>query len=244
MDGHPNRLRVDKPALRELIGFGKWIFVSSAVGVFAANGDRLLLGGFVDSHVLGLYSIAALIVGAFEGGMAKLFATVALPALSEVAREDPSRLREVFYRLRVPGDLLLLFLVGLLFAAGHLLVDLLYDPRYAAAGGMLQVLGLSLFVVRYVVAQQLYLALGRPKFVTVVSVVRFVSLYALVPCLYFLAGTQGAIWGIALHALATVPFIYYFNGQLGLNDFRLEVMVLVALPAGYVLGLALIRVLG
>ena len=239
MSGHPNQFRWEKNALRELIGFGKWIFVSSAVYVLTFQGDRLLLGGFVEADVLGFYVIAALIVRAMDSGMSRLFRTVSLPALSEIARNDPSRLREVYYKLRVPGDLLLLFLTGLLFAAGQLLIDLLYDPRYSAAGGMLQVLALSLFAVRYGVAHQIYLAVGIPRYLAVINVVRFVSLYVLVPPLYYLGGTQAAIWGIALHELATVPFVYRFNAKLGLNDIRRELMVLVALPVGFLCGYAL-----
>jgi O-antigen/teichoic acid export membrane protein len=239
MSGHPNRFRLEKRSFRELISFGKWIFVSSAAGVLAANGDRLLLGGFVDAHLLGLYAIAALIIGAVERTLNRLFISVSLPALSEIARNDPARLREVYYRLRMPGDLLLLFLMGLLFEAGQLLIDLLYDSRYSAAGGMLQVLALSLFSVRYEVARQLYLALGLPHYGTIISLVRLVSLCALVPALYYLAGMQAAIWGIALHALATVPFFYAFNARLGLNDFRREFVVLWALPAGFLCGSAL-----
>lgn len=239
MSGHRNRFRWEKNALRELIGFGKWIFASSAVGVFAAHGDRLLLGGFVEAEVLGLYAIATLIVGAIANGINRIFGTVSLAAFSEIARNDPSRLREVYYRFRVPGDLLLLFLAGLLFAAGRLVIDLLYDPRYSAAGGMLEVLALSLFMVRYELARQMYLALGNPRYGAVISVVQFVSLYTLVPSLYFLAGMQAMIWGIALHALATLPFFHGFNARLGLNDMRRELAVLAALPIGFLLGSAL-----
>lgn len=244
LSGHRNRFRWEKNALRELIGFGKWIFVSSAAYVLAANGDRLLLGGLVDAHVLGLYAIAMLIIGSIEGGMSKLFSAVSLPAFSEIARSDPSRLREVYYKLRVPSDLLLLFLAGLFFAAGQLVIDLLYDPRYAAAGGILQILALWLFTARYSVAHQIYLAVGMPRYWAVINIVRFISLYTLVPLGYYLAGTQGAIWCIALHALATVPFVFGLNARLGLNDFRRELLVLVALPIGYLCGSALILLRG
>jgi O-antigen/teichoic acid export membrane protein len=239
MSGHPNRFRSEPAALRELIGFGKWIFASSAVGILAINGDRLLLGGFVDGHVLGLYAIAILMVGSIEGLLSRLFATVSLPALSEIARDDPSRLREVYYRQRVPSDLLLLFVAGLLFAAGHIVIDLLYDPRYAEAGGMLQILALSLFTVRYGIAHQIYLAVGMPRCLAVINAVRFVSLFTVVPVLYYAWGLQAALWGIALHGLATVPFVYYFNANLRINDFGRELMVLPALPLGYLCGAAL-----
>jgi len=239
MSGHRNRFRFEKRALRELAEFGKWIFASSAVGVLAFNGDRILLGGLVDAHVLGLYAIAVLIVSAIESALQRLFVTVSLPALSEIARDDPSRLHEVYYKLRVPADLLLLFVMGLLFAAGQLLIDLLYDPRYSAAGGFLQILVLSLFTVRYGVAAQIYLALGITRYVAIINIVRFISLYTLVPALYYVVGTRAVIWGIALHSLAIVPFIYAFNARLGLIDFRRELLVLVALPLGFLCGSAL-----
>jgi len=239
MRGHPNRLRWEKDALRELIGFGKWAFVSSVFTVLAANGDRLMLGGLVEADVLGMYAIAALIVGAIEGGLLGLFGAISLPALSEIARNDPSRLRKVYYKLRVPGDLVLLFLAGLLFATGQLVIDVLYDPRYSAAGRMLQVLALSLITARYVVAYQIYLAVGKPRYLAMINVVRCASLFALVPSLYHFGSTQAAIWGIALHGLAMVPFVLGFNARLGVNDWRRELLVLIALPAGYLCGSAI-----
>lgn len=238
MGGHPNRFRWDKSALRELVGFGKWIFISSAVYVLAVNGDRILLGGFVDARMLGLYVIAASMIGALEGAFGRLLNVVCLPVFSEIARNDESRLRAAYYKMRVPGDLALLFAGGLLYACGHLLIDLLYDQRYVAAGAMLQILALSLVVVRYGVAHQIYLALGLPRNLAIINGVRLFSLYALVPALYYLAGLQAAIWAIALHGIPTVMVIFAMNAKLGLNDFRRETLVLVAVPAGYFCGLA------
>jgi len=237
--GRPNRFRLERKALRELIGFGKWIFLSSAVGILAINGDRILLGAYVDARTLGLYAIAILIAGAVEGLLSRLFATVSLPALSEVARTNPERLRDTYYKLRVPGDLMLLFIAGLLFASGAMVIDLLYDPRYTAAGPMLQILALALFTARFGVAHQIYLAVGVPRHLATINAVRFVALFTLVPALFHFGGLQAAIWGIALHGLATLPFIFYFNARLGLNDLRREALVLLALPAGYFTGYAL-----
>jgi O-antigen/teichoic acid export membrane protein len=239
MSGHSNRLRWEKAALGELVGFGKWIFISSAVGVFAVNGDRLLLGGLAEVEAFGLYTIAALIVSTVASGLNRIFLTVSLAALSETARTAPSRLREVYYWFRMPADIVLLFLSGLLFSAGQLLIDLLYDRRYAGAGGILEVLSLSLIMVRYELARQNYIALGVPYYGTVISAVRFASLYVSVPLLYRLGGMQAAIWGIALHELATLPFILAFNARFGLNDFRREAVVLAVFPAGYLCGAAL-----
>jgi O-antigen/teichoic acid export membrane protein len=244
MKGHPNRFRVEKAALGELMGFGKWIIVSSVLSVLAANGDRLILGGIIDVRVLGVYSIAALIAAAIEGAMGRLVVSVGLPALSEIARNEPSRLREVYYKIRIPGDLMMLFVAGLLYASGQLLIDFLYDARYAEAGGMLQILGFSLIAVRYRIAHQMYLALGKPRYLALINVVRCVALFTLLPILYYIGGLHAALWGIALHALTTVPLIHYYNAGLGLNDYRRELVVLLALPAGYLCGTVLNMVLG
>ena len=236
MKGHRNRFRWDKNTFNELIHFGTWIFASSVLSVLAGNGDLLLLGAFVEADVMGLYAIAVLMIGAIGGGLTRLFAAVLLPALSEIVRNDPSKLRAVYYKLRVPFDLLLLFLAGLLFAAGQMIIDLLYDPRYAGAGAMLQILALSFVATRYQVAKQVYLAVGKPQYLVAIHLIVFVSLYALVPLLYHIAGLQAAIWGIALHELAGLPLFFIFNSRLGLNDYRRELAMLVALPAGWLCG--------
>lgn len=239
MPGHTNRPRWDREAFREILDFGKWVFASSAVFVLAFTGDRLLLGGLVDAGTLGLYAIAALMIRAIEGVLNKLYTSVSLPALSEVARQEPWRLKDIYYKLALPADALLLFLLGLLFVSGRVLIDVLYDPRYAQAGEMLEVLALSLFAVRYGGALQVYVAAGVPRYLTVINVVRFAALYSLVPLAFHLGGTRAAIWGIALHSLVSVPFVYYFNARLRINDLRRELVVVPALLLGVGCGIAL-----
>jgi len=238
MRGRRGRLRWEPRALGELMNFGKWIFASSALYVLAVYGDRLLLGALVDTDTLGLYAIALLIVGAVDMALGRLTQTVSLPALAEIARDNPSKLREVYYKLRTPGDLALLFLLGLLFLAGQEVIDLLYDPRYAAAGPMLEVLALSLFTSRYGVANQIYVALGTPRAQAIVNAVRCAALYILLAVLFWLGGLRVALWGIALHGLATLPMVFWFNARLGLNDWRREALLLGALPVGLACGAA------
>jgi hypothetical protein len=86
--------------------------------------------------------------------------------------------------------------------------------------------------------------LAIPRYLALLNVVEFVSLFSVVPVLYYLAGTQGAIWGMALNGMIAIPFIFIFNARLGLNDFRRELMVLVALPAGWLCGFALNQIVG
>ena len=46
-------LRGSAAALKEIIGFGKWIFLGTAFFFFASQADRLILGKLVTFTVLG-----------------------------------------------------------------------------------------------------------------------------------------------------------------------------------------------
>lgn len=236
LPGQGNRLAWDREALHEIVAFGKWVFVSSFVGVFALYADRIVLGGLVQADVLGQFAIASTIVGAVQGVFMKLYGTVVMPALSETVRLDRTRLREVYYRLRVPTDLALLFCTGLLAATGKLVIALLYDRRYGDAGWMLEILALSLVWVRYFASQQLYVALGEPKYVAFLNFARFVAVFAALFAGFWLGGVEGAIWAFALHQIVNALMTYRFNARLKMNDFTRELAVLIALPAGYGVG--------
>jgi O-antigen/teichoic acid export membrane protein len=239
LPGERNRFGWDPKALGEIVAFGKWVFFSSFVGVFALYADRLVLGGLVQASVLGQFAIASTIVGAVQGVFQKLYATVVMPALSETARNDRPRLREVFYRLRVPTDLALLFVAGVLAASGKLVIGILYDHRYGDAGWMLQILALSLVWVRYGASQQLYVALGEPKYVAFLNFARSFAVFAALFVGFRLGGVAGAIWAFSLHQIVNGLMTYYFNASLKLNDFKRELLVLVALPVGYGVGLCI-----
>ena len=236
LPGAANRLAWDTASLKEIVAFGKWIFASSFIGVFALYADRIVLGGLVTPSLLGQFAIAATLVGAVQGVFAKLYVAVVMPVLSETVRGDRGRLKEVFYRVRIPTDLTLLFCAGFLAATGQLVVDVLYDRRYAEAGWMLQILAVSLVWARLDATRQLYLALGQPKYVAFLNFARFVSVFAALFIGFHLGGIRGAIWGFALHQIVIALMSYRFNAELRINDFGRDLGVLVALPLGFGVG--------
>jgi O-antigen/teichoic acid export membrane protein len=243
MPGPPNALCWDKRALRELMEFGKWVILSSAINVFAMNGDKLLLAGFVGADVLGLYSIAFLLASVIDGMVQKLVSIVSFPALSEIFRTAPAKLPSVLTRLRTWSDSGQLFMAGLLFAVAPAVIDLLYDDRYAAAGPMLQMLSFILVGSRYAMLNQVYLAMGKTKYQAVINVVSVAALFVAVPLGYQWFGILGAIAAIALRSLAAVPLMFYFNAKHGLNDFKLEALVLLVWPVGFAAGWLVLRLL-
>jgi O-antigen/teichoic acid export membrane protein len=223
-------------ALHEMSRFGRWTMMSSALSAFSVNGDRLMLGGWMSVESLGSYSIANNLNSFADGLAGRVLVSIAFPALTETFRRDASRFRAIYFRIRLVTDSGLLFVGGFLHAAGQTIVDLMYDQRYTSAGWILQTLSLGLLFTRYEIAQSAYLALGRPNYVTLVSVVKLISLFTVVPLLYYFFSIQGAIIGIAIHMAPCAICVFILNKGHQLNDFTFEAYILLAWLAGELSG--------
>lgn len=136
LDGSRNRFRWEPTAGRELIHFGKWIFLSTACGFLLSQGDKAILGAYLHLDQLGVYNIGyflasfpVLLGGAVTGRILIPIYRDHPPAASP---ENAARLR----RLRVVLTGGMLALLGVMGFAGGPLVHLLYDARYAQAGAI------------------------------------------------------------------------------------------------------------
>ena len=236
LQGPRSRIEWDWNVLHELFHFGKWIWLSSAINILATSSDRLLLGGWIGATGLGYYSIANNLASVLDGIGARLFSSVSLPTMSEVARSQPDRVPELFFRMRWAADAAYVGSAGFLFGSAQGIIGLLYDARYAPAGQMLQWLSFGLLFTRYGLAMNTYIALGRPNYLSVINLTKLVSLFSLVPALFYLFGVQGAILGIAFHMAPSTLLVFWFNQKLGLNNIRLELAVLVMWPLGWLAG--------
>ena len=236
MPGTRMRLRWDSESVRELRGYGSWVLMSSAIWVVAANADRLLLGGWADPATLGLYSLAFTLAKMLSDAGEQLFTAVCMPAMSEKVRENRDALAKVYFQIRIPFDTLFLVGAGFLFSTSQLIVDILYDDRYAGAGTMLQALSCTLLFARYAVAFNAYLALGEPRYYFYVNATKLISIVTALPLAYAFFGLNAAVWAVALHMAPVVPLVFWLNSRHGLNNFRFESLVLLAWPIGYYIG--------
>lgn len=240
--GRPvGRLGWNRDIAQEVVRYGRWILLASTAYVLASNADRLLLGNILTATMLGLYMIAVNVTQMFEQILSKPFAAVALPTLSEAGRSEPEKLRTRFLKMRLPYDLSSIFLAGVVFSASQLMIDVLYDPRYSEAGGMLRVLSFSLLFPRYSAVGTVHTALGDPRTEFLVSLTKAISIVVLIPIGLWLGGFMGVIWAIALHMVPGM-FVYLFrNHRYRLNNFKFELLVLLMWPVGYLVGLASVR---
>lgn len=227
LPGLPNRLHWDRGAARELIRFGKYIFLSTAAGFLINQGDRAILGGFIPLGQLGVYSVGMLLgtlplllARALNGNVVQVLYRMKPPADSDANRAHIQRAR----RLLIAGSLAISVVLSY---GGIILIDLLYDPRYHLAGPMIVLFGVA------VVPQLVFngydgalLANGDSRrfflLLAGTAMAQTLLMFLIIPWL----GVVGAILAPGLAALATYPMKNAFASRYKANDIGSDVAFL------------------
>ncbi len=238
LPGPPARLRLERQALNELISKGKWVMVSSVLSLIALTGDRLLLSGLFDGTTMGLYSIAFGLAGIATSAVSATLGKVMLPGFSEIIRERPHELQATYRKFQQLTDLCVGTLAGFMFLASDMIIGILYDARYHGAAHICAMLSLGAIGTRFLVAEQIYMAMGRTELLPAATLPRVVVLLAGLPIGYTLAGLNGALIAIVLSSFVQWPIAIWFRAKHGLNQIRNDVFLPVAIGTGLSLGWA------
>lgn len=142
--GIRNRLMLEPAAFWELFHFGKFLFLSTAVTFVMSQGDKAVLGAYISITELGVYAIGAYLGSIPVMLVRTLNSKLVFPLyrMRPVAQSAENK-RKVFRirRLVIAASLVLTVFMSY---GGIALVDFLYDERYALAGPVVVVMGLTL----------------------------------------------------------------------------------------------------
>lgn len=219
LPGARNRLRWERPAARELINFGKWIFLSTLCGFAIGQADKVFIGRYLSLADFGLYNIAFFLASFpfMLGGM------VMRRLLIPVYRESPpaadpanfARLR----KMRGAASAGLFGMAALLAFGGVWLVDLMYDARYLAAGGIVVLIAVvQMPALIIMTVDQAALAMGDSRRFFVLTLARAVLVVAGILGGLALAGLPGALMGQGLANLAAYPVLVWLIRRHGAWD--------------------------
>ncbi|MFP4327479.1 MAG: oligosaccharide flippase family protein [Paracoccaceae bacterium] len=219
LPGQPNRFRWERRAATELIGFGKWIFLSTVAGFLFNQGDKLLLGKYLALGIFGIYNIGYFLAS-FPLILGRM---VTQRILIPIYREKPpAASRENFLKLRKMRALVtlgLLAMLGTFAASGVWLVELLYDDRYALAGPVVVLLAAGqvpmLVGLTY---DQAALAAGDSRRFFVLAAARAVLMLGALLAGLELAGLMGALIGQGVGYALIYPVIVWLARRVGAWD--------------------------
>lgn len=194
----------DREAASEILGFGKWIFLTTISTFLAGQGDRFIIGKLFSLHLLGTYGIAITLAEMPRSLMSSISSRVIFPAFAQVVDANRVTFRAKILRSRAP--ILLGGAIGLaLFAGtGDLIVRLLYDPRYSEAAWMVWILALGSWPVMLALTidPALYV-LGKPQGVALANVASFAVMVLGMAFGARWFGLEGVVAGVAV---SRIPF--------------------------------------
>jgi O-antigen/teichoic acid export membrane protein len=212
--------RLDAASRRELIRFGKWIFVTTVLTFFASQADRLILGKLLTIEMLGVYSIAFMLTDAPRKMLKRVGAMVLFPAVSRRAHLPREELRGRLLAHRRPLLFLMAACIALLAGLGDLVVLSLWDDRYAEAAWMTSILALGLWLgVLTASAGPSLMSLGEPRYNAFGSIGRLAWISTAAVVAYGLFGLGGVV---VVVALADLP--NYISVSIGLRRERLSMV--------------------
>lgn len=213
-----NRFCWDRAASREIIRFGKWIFISTAVTFIAGQADRLLLGKLVSIEMLGIYSLGVMLATMPRMIVDRLSASVLLPALSSQARKNREQLREKIEEARriiLPAAMVMVLGIAL-FAPEFF--RYLYDDRYHEAGWIAQLMCVSIWIAILTGAfTQSLLAIGRTAPLAAANAAD--SIMTILGCVigFTIFGIVGLIAGFAAGSLSKLIVLHIAMSRSDLN---------------------------
>ena len=244
LPGIRNRFRWEPSSLNILIGFGKWILLSSAFQFLSLQSDRMLLGHYLDMAHLGVYSIAITLSDAVQSLVIKINHGVLFPAYGNILQQEAHRLRTVFHRARLGIDVVLILPISVLMILGSRLVGLLYDQRYQDSGWMLQVLCVRLLMTSVLSNSEACLvALGHPRYAFIQSACRAIWILVSIPIGWYVAGIKGVVWAVALSEVPVAGVLWVGLVRQRMLSLQSELRSLLAVGLGSLLGLGLLQLL-
>lgn len=224
LPGPRNRPYLERGASVEILTFGRWIFVSTAITFLAMQIDRLLLGKLIPLDSLGVYGMAQQLTGLPTLVLGMLVGSIVFPLLSSSARSAPESLRARAQGIRavlLPCAALAILAVALL---GPAFFRTLYDERYAAASWMVVMLLVPLwFLALTQSADRVLLVLGDTRSLATCNAISLVG--KVLGCLggFRLAGLPGFILGSTLGTAAGHAVVQLALSRRGVSILRQDV---------------------
>jgi O-antigen/teichoic acid export membrane protein len=203
--GVRHRFMIDRSSAREIIFFGKWIFLSSIIYFLAMNYDRLFFAKQIPLALLGVYAIARsmsdmLTTLANRTSSMVLFPHVA--SMQATASEVRSRL------LHSRRTMILLVAIGLaaIVSVSDLVIRFLYDSRYETAAEILPLLLLGVWVsILATVNDSVLLGMARPAYTAIANASKLATFVIGVPLAFHYSGLMAAI--VVLNAGEVVRYV-------------------------------------
>lgn len=207
MPGKRNKFYWDKEIGTEIFHFGKWIFISTLCAFMINQGDRVILGFYLDPAELGVYSIAFMLAVLPTSLTLTLSSKVLFPLYRQMLPATDENRKKVF-KTRFLISLTFVSASIILAFIGPSLIGLLYDERYHAAKGVITVLAVAMIPrVILLTAEQIPVAAGNSRGYAFIRLTNSVAQTALMIVGGFYWGMLAIVSSFGLSMLLSYPVL-------------------------------------
>lgn len=239
LPGQRNRFQWNRESVREIVAFGKWILLSTAITFFAMQLDKLAFGRLFPLEQVGVYAIAAALAVLPATLMGRLQILIAFPMYSKALQSHGNLTRSV-EKSKIPMLSLGGYLVALTIAGSQTFVDFAYDERYTAAGLYVAILTAGAwFAVLESIYGAAFLATGRARWVALANGAKVTTFCVLLLPAAQHFGMFGAVLAVACSDVAKLLVAIGFARRIELRHQLLDFIftIYTGLIAGSVLWL-------
>ena len=217
------RLMIDREAARELLRYTRFAVPSSFLTLALNQFDKTVFLKLFDLNLLGVFGLAGNMASPVEGLIMKVSQLVLYPRCAHDFRTVRDAFALRYYTRNTNLFLSILALPAAIGGAAQLLVGVLYDPRYAQAGMILQAFMLrAAFLSLSAPAENMLVAAGELHVILNSNVFRAVSMVLGVVIGYYLAGFMGFVYGQALSGLPPLLDCLWLQRRKGFLIVRYE----------------------
>jgi O-antigen/teichoic acid export membrane protein len=193
-----HRLHINGEYARQIFSFGKWIFISSVIYFLSMNFDRLYYGKVAALGMVGVYGIARALSDMVGALILRLSAYLVFPLVAASRATPRDQLRTALAMKRLAFLLMGAVGIAVLTTTADVVIRILYDQRYQAAGWMLPILFLGAwFSMISSLNEATLLGFGKPLYSALGNGFKFVWLLIGLPIGFAQFGALGVIVVVA-----------------------------------------------
>jgi len=235
--GSKNKFEWDWTVFAEVITFGKWIFVSTAIYFLTLQLDKIIFAKIFDLGLVGVYVIALNLALLGEMVVVKLVTSVIFPTFARILNMS-GQIQEALKRSRELSFALGAFVTAGLVGCGHSFIHIAYSSNYSAAGVYLPILAAgSWLVIVDSVYSSVLLAHGKSKWLAISNFSKVASFLLLLAPAISMFGFLGAVIAVALSNIArlasTAIGIRTIGFNLSLTEVKYSVWIVISVTITY-----------
>ena len=219
------KLTFHKPTYLEIVNWAKFIIPSSVITMILFEGDKFIFGKLVSADTLGYYFLAANFAGIANGFIQTYARRVIGPAVSAAIHGGREDIAAVYYQTKNTMLLLIACGVGALAGMADLVIDIIYDDRYAAVAYFLGLLLIRSVLTIYTYPLEVLLVVsGRIRTTLIANLLRLAWIAIVIYPAYAMFGTLGLILAFVTSEIPAAVLSMIVTKREGMYRARKEIV--------------------